>query len=211
MWPAHRDVILITDSAASALPIEDAIDASLRGGIRAVQLREKNLDGKSLLELAHRARGMTKERGASLIINSRIDVAMAVGADGVHLGARSISIVDARRIVGSEILIGYSAHSPQEARDAAEAGADYVFISPIYPTRKPYDVKPLGAAAVKETARLARIPVYALGGVNESNAAEVMAAGATGVAVISAILSSDDPESASRELLRAIRAAHRRS
>lgn len=107
------------------------------------------------------------------------------------------------------MLLGYSAHSPHEARQACQEGADYVFISPVFPTRKPYDVVPLGLGAVRETADLVGGKVYALGGIDASNAAEAIRAGAAGVAVISAILSSSDPAAAARGILEAARSARR--
>lgn len=197
---------LITDrkqTAGRKLPA--VVTDALRGGLRAVQLREKDLTGCQLFELADELRNITRAYGARLLINDRIDIALAVGADGVHLGRGSIPVAAARRILGGAQLIGYSAHGLAEAQQAEADGADFVTFGPVYstPSKAAYG-EPLGLARLSEVARSLAIPVFALGGVNISSAHEVMAAGAHGVALISAIIATQNPTVATESLLRII-------
>jgi len=197
---------LITDrmqTAGRSLPA--VVAAALRGGLRAVQLREKDLTAGQLFELAVELRQLTGEHGAKLLINDRIDVALAVAADGVHLGKASLPVPEARRILGGGRLIGYSAHSADEALRAQREGADFVTLGPVYhtPSKALYG-EPLGPGALAETARVLNIPVFALGGVNSVSAVEALSAGAYGVALISAIMTAPDPAHATESLLRII-------
>jgi thiamine-phosphate pyrophosphorylase len=197
---------LITDrmqTAGRALPA--VVADALRGGLRAVQLREKDLAAGQLFELARELRRLTREYGARLLINDRIDVALAVAADGVHLGKAGLPVAEARRILGSERLIGYSAHSTDEAVQAQRDGADFVTLGPVYPTpSKALYGEPLGLSALTEAARVVTIPVFALGGVKPASVAEVLSAGAQGVALISAIMAAPDPMLETEALLQAI-------
>jgi thiamine-phosphate pyrophosphorylase len=197
---------LITDrtqTAGRALPAVCA-DA-LRGGLRALQLREKDLDTGQLFELAVELRQLTWEYGAKLLINDHIDIALAVAADGVHLGKASLPVPEARRILGSERLIGYSAHSADEALQAQQDGADFVTLGPVYhtPSKALYGA-PLGLSALLETTRVVTIPVFALGGIKHTSAAKVLSAGAHGVALISAIMAAPNPTVETESLLRII-------
>jgi thiamine-phosphate pyrophosphorylase len=197
---------LITDRTQTAGRMLPAVVAdALRGGMRAVQLREKDLTGRQLFELAGELREITWKYDAKLLINDRVDIALAVGADGVHLGKAGLPVQKARSILGSEYLIGYSAHSAEEALQAQMDGADFVTIGPVYPTpsKAQYGV-PSGLRVLAETARTARIPVFALGGVKHSSIGEVLAAGAHGVALISAVMSAPDPMYETELLLRTI-------
>lgn len=197
---------LITDrmqTAGRALPA--VITDALHGGLRAVQLREKDLSSSQLFELAAELRDATREHSARLLINDRVDIALAVGADGVHLGRASIPVTAARRLLGNARLIGYSAHGLAEAQQAERDGADFVTFGPVYatPSKAAYGV-PLGVAHLADVARSLTIPVFALGGVNVSSVHEVMSAGARGVALISAIVAAQNPTSATESLLRII-------
>jgi thiamine-phosphate pyrophosphorylase len=197
---------LITDRTQTAGRELPAVVAdALRGGLRAVQLREKDLAAGQLFELAVQLRLLTREYGARLLINDRIDVALAVAADGVHLGKAGLPVYEARRILGGERLIGYSAHSADEALQAQKDGADFVTIGPVYhtPSKAQYGDPP-GLRALAETARRVSIPVFALGGVRPPSIAEVLAAGAHGVALISAIMAAPDPLLETESLLRII-------
>ena len=197
---------LITDrmqTAGRALPA--VVAESLRGGLRAVQLREKDLAAGQLLELAVELRQLTREYGAKLLINDRIDVALAAGADGVHLGKAGLPVPEARRILGSKRLIGYSAHSAEEALQAQLDGVDFVTLGPVYhtPSKAQYG-EPLGLSALSEAVRLVTIPVFALGGVRPASVAEVLSGGAHGVALISAIMAAPNPRVETEALLRTI-------
>jgi len=195
-------VCLITDR--KLVPGEDLLGTvrkSLDGGIRAVQLREKDLSGRELFRLAERMRELTSACGAKLLINDRADVALAVGADGVHLGVLSIPPQEARRLLGPEAIIGCSAHNGKEVREAEEGGADFVTFGPVYPTpsKAPYG-PPVGVAALDRACRAAAIPVFALGGIGPARLAEVARAGCHGVALISGIIAAADPRAAAKEI-----------
>ena len=197
---------LITDrvqTAGRGLPA--VVAASLRGGLRAVQLREKDLTAGQLYEHAVELRQLTRDYGAKLLINDRIDVALAVDADGVHLGKAGLPVLEARRILGGERLIGYSAHSEVEALQAQQDGADFITFGPLYhtPSKAQYG-QPLGLGALAGAVRVVSIPVFALGGVKHASVAEVMSAGAHGIAMISAIMAAPDPTIETESLLRTI-------
>ncbi|MCQ4573843.1 MAG: thiamine phosphate synthase [Candidatus Brocadiales bacterium] len=191
---------LITDRSVSSLPPMQVVHRALEGGVTTVQLREKDLDSRNMYFLASELRNMTNDYGANLIINDRVDIALAVGADGVHMGKNSMPIMDARRLLGRDRLIGFSAHNMQEAVGAEENGVNYITISPIY--QSPGKGRPIGPAAVATMKVCLKIPVIALGGINEDNVDDVLGNKADGVAVVSAIMASDDPRAASERLRR---------
>lgn len=208
-----RDILgpiyLITDGSAPAgKDIAGAVEKALQGGVRAIQLREKALDAKGLLKLAKELRALTEGYGARLIINDRADVALLSGADGVHLGQKSIAPVDARKILGEKMLIGVSTHSVDEAVRARDGGADFITIGPVYhtPSKAPYGA-PIGAGMIREVKGVADIPTYAIGGIDKDNLKKAVENGADGVAVISAILGSEDVEKSAREMMAAFRLA----
>ncbi len=196
-------VYLITDRRqAPGGDILRAVEGALDGGIRAVQLREKDLPGKELYLLAGRMRELTARHGARLFVNDRVDVALAVGADGVHLGVASMPASTSRELLGREALIGCSTHSVRELREAATQGADFATFGPVYPTpSKAAYGPPVGVTALSDACRGAAIPVFALGGVGPQNAGEVMEAGAFGIALISGVVAAADPRGAAAELL----------
>ncbi|MDO8427330.1 MAG: thiamine phosphate synthase [Deltaproteobacteria bacterium] len=193
-------VYLVTDRRLVG-DIVEAVESALEGGVKLVQLREKDLGGKDLLELAKKIRKKTLEFGARLIINDRLDVALLSGADGVHLGQNSFSPKDARKIIGGRRLIGVSTHSLEEAKRAEAEGADLITFGPVYYTasKAPYG-EPLGTGLLKEACGKVKIPVYAIGGIKRENVKEAAASGAEGVAVISAILGSSDIKRSAEEL-----------
>jgi thiamine-phosphate pyrophosphorylase len=184
---------LITDREQTRMPLPEAVRQALDGGVRAVQLREKDLPVRELLALARDLRTLTGEYGAKLFINDRVDVAVAVGADGVHLGQRSMPASAVRKIVGTTMLIGVSTHSAGEARAAQAEGADFITFGPVFetPSKAPYG-PPLGPIAIREVKNEVALPVFAIGGIRSGNLLPVLSAGADGVAMISAILSAED-------------------
>lgn len=205
-------VCLVTDRAqARGGDLLGAVGAALEGGIRAVQLREKDLPARELFRLAQRLRTLTERFGARLLVNDRADVAAAAGADGVHLGVRSIPPSDARRLLGREAIIGCSTHGERELREAVEGGADFVTFGPVFatPSKAPYG-PPLGVETLSRACRVSTVPVFALGGVVPANASEAIAAGAFGVALISGVLAAADPRSAARELTQRLEQAPQR-
>ena len=197
--PVDFNLYLITDrhQVPAGHTLFSVIEAALRGGVKAVQLREKDLSTDELLPLAQELRTLTRQHGARLLINDHVDLALAVEADGVHLGGHSRPTEAVRRQVGTEMLIGVSTHSKDEIRSACEQGADFVTFGPVYatPSKAAYGA-PQGLNALAEACRNSPLPVFALGGITSERAAEVRTAGAHGIALISAIIGSASPESA---------------
>ncbi|MFN8545970.1 MAG: thiamine phosphate synthase [Candidatus Binatia bacterium] len=204
--PTPPRLLLVTDRhATGGRDLLAIVTAALDAGLPAVQLREKDLSGRSLTALAERLRTVTARTGALLIVNDRVDVALAVGADGVHLGSGSLPVAIARRLVGPGPLIGVSTHAPEEVVAAAAAGADLAVFGPVWatPSKAQYG-PPQGTARLASAAHAAAIAVLAIGGVTRAEVPAARAAGAAGVAVIRAILAADDPGAATRALLAAV-------
>jgi thiamine-phosphate pyrophosphorylase len=186
------------------------VASAVEAGVDWVQLRERELAGEEILALADAVSAAARRAAAlrgnrvQFLVNRRLDVALAVGADGVHLGFDAVDPETARRLLGPDALVGVSAHSPDEARRAGARGASYVHLAPIFPPlSKAPSRPPLGAASLAGAAA-GGIPVLAQGGIDAGNAAEVVAAGAAGVAVTGAILLADDPTAATAALRRAL-------
>ena len=205
---------LVTDRRLARAPLETVVAEAVSGGVDWVQLRERDLAGRALCELAVRvaaaARDAAQRRGGTVrvLINRRIDVALAVGADGVHLGFDALPVASARSLLGAERLIGVSAHTPDEVRGAAANGANYAHLAPIFaPLSKPQQRAPLGSVAIARCA--AALPLLAQGGIEATNAAELIRAGAAGVAVTGALLGAVDPRAAAQALRAALDGAQR--
>ncbi len=183
------------------------IEAALSAGVRLVQLREKSLPARDLFRLAELARRLTDAAGALLIINDRLDVALASGADGVHLGQEDLPIEAARRLA-PDLILGASTHSAAEAEAAGRAGASYLNIGPIFPTgTKTWPGKFLGLDGLQAIAPHAAIPWTVMGGIKDGHVPALVAAGARTLAVVTAVTAAPDPARAARDLLDAIRAA----
>ncbi len=194
----------VTDRKRTAdRPLVDVVHAALDGGVSAVQLREKDLEGRELYELAEQLRELTARYHASLLINDRIDIATATEADGVHLGQSSFPVAEARQLLGPEKLIGVSTHSQQEI--VASEGADFIIFGPVYytPSKAAYG-EPQGLNQLREAVRQSTVPVFAIGGIKEERVAEVLETGAFGIAAISAISAASEPVQAARALLHRI-------
>ena len=193
---------LITDRAASPRPPVEVVEECLGAGLRAVQLREKDLEVRALLALAAPLCEATRHHGARLLINDRADVALAVGADGVQRTYASLPVAALRGITPPGFLIGASAHSTAEAREAAAQGADFVVFGPVYdtPSKRRYG-SPQGLAALEAAATASTRPVLAVGGITPERVPEVCAAGAAGVAVIGAIYGAARPADATKAFL----------
>jgi thiamine-phosphate pyrophosphorylase len=201
------DLYLITDrKQTQGRELLWVLESALDGGVRAIQLREKDLSGKELFAAAERARQLTERYGARLFINDRIDVALAVGADGVQLGKSSIPVQTARELLGAGRMIGVSTHALEEARGAENDGADFLLFGPVFftPSKAVYGA-PQGIAALKKIVENVALPVYAIGGIKPANVDEIKRAGARGVALISAIMEAPDPRGAAETLLSALR------
>jgi thiamine-phosphate pyrophosphorylase len=195
---------LVTDRRlCQRLSLEEAVARAVAGGVNVVQLREKDLAAAQLVPLADRLRAVTQGK-ALLIVNSRLDVVLLCGADGVHLPERGPSVAATRRLAGNGFIVGRSVHSVEEAVKAQEEGADYVQVGAIFPTRSHPGQSPAGPALLKSVAARVTIPIVAVGGITAENVGQVMQAGARGAAVISAILASPSPATAARRLAEAM-------
>lgn len=200
---------LVTDRHATRdRSLVDVVAAAVLGGVDAVQMREKDLAGGALYRLASELCRVCHAGGAEFLVNDHVDVAIACGADGVHLPTTSFTPEDARVLIGAGKRIGCSAHSTTQAERAAAGGADFIVAGPVFdtPSKRAYG-QPMGLAAFASIAGASAIPVLGIGGINAGNAGAVGACGASGVALIRAILAADDPEAAARRIRAALRAA----
>jgi thiamine-phosphate pyrophosphorylase len=187
-----------------------AVREALKGGVRAIQLREKDLDTRELLRLAYKMRELTRRYNARLFINDRLDIALAIGADGVHLTQKSVPVeavrlsIDASRFThhASRLLVGVSTHSLKEAKDAERGGADFITFGPVYrtPSKLRYG-PPQGVDRLREVCQRMNIPVFAIGGIKAGRIKRVMKAGAYGVAMISEIFGAEDIRSKAKEIM----------
>jgi thiamine-phosphate pyrophosphorylase len=199
---------LITDRKQTRMPLPEAVRLALEGGVRAIQLRERDLPIRELLAVARELRKLTREFNAKLFINDRVDVAVAVEADGVHLGHGSMPPEAVRIIVGSRMLVGVSTHSLEEAKSAEAGGADFITFGPVFTTpSKTRFGAPVGTDAVSDLKKHIRLPVFGLGGIKTENVREVLIAGADGIAMISAIFGADDIRNAAEKINRRIDAS----
>lgn len=179
--------------------LEQALDA----GVKSIQLREKDLGGRDLFILAEKVSNLCQSYRSALFINERIDIALAVNAAGVQLGNASVPVALARQLLGAEKMIGLSTHSLGEALEAQQQGADFILFGPVYftPSKATYGA-PQGLNKLKEVVEKISLPVYAIGGIKPENITDVRRMGVSGVALISAIMSSDAPKNATNDLLR---------
>ncbi len=179
----------------------EIIEAAVEGGVTLVQLREKELDSRRFYEEALAIKKFLDARGIPLIINDRIDIALAVDAKGVHLGQEDLPIAVARKILGHEKIIGISVFTPEEAREAERMGADYLGLSPIFLTgTKPELVRQIGFEGIDPIRRTTKVPLVGIGFMNETTVFEAICRGLDGVAVVSAICAKDDVGAAARLL-----------
>ena len=204
----HPTLYVILDRAASrGRRLEEILDATLAGGCRMVQLREKEWPSGSVLPLAQRLRARCRETGATFIVNDRVDLALAAEADGVHLGQDDLPPALARPLLRRGMMLGVSTHSVEQARAAAAAGADYVAVGSMFPTATKPDFQLVGPALIQAVRGEIRVPLIGIGGITVENVGDVIRAGADGVAVISAVGGAADPRLATRRFFEAIRAA----
>ncbi len=209
MLPVEFHLLLVTDRSlvrgrSFASVLQEAVDA----GVPAIQLRERDLPTRELLSLTQQIRAMTRDRAVPLLINDRVDMAVALDLDGVHLRASSLPVSVVRRVVGPHRLIGVSAHSVTEAQQAGDDGADYVILGPIFetPSKREFG-DPLGLAVLADACRHSPVPVFAIGGITRERIESVRGAGAFGVAMIGGILGRADVGNATADMQSAVRAA----
>jgi thiamine-phosphate pyrophosphorylase len=200
--PLDYSLYLVTDSALSRGRSQlEIVAAAIRGGVTVVQYREKTVGLRVLIEQALALQTLCRQAAVPFIVNDRVDVALAVDADGVHVGQDDMPASLARQLIGPDRIVGVSVENIAQARQAQADGADYVGASPIFATpTKPDAPRPMGLEGLREVARVCSLPIVAIGGMNKTNAAEALRAGAAGIAVVSAIVQADDVERASREL-----------
>jgi thiamine-phosphate pyrophosphorylase len=183
----------------------EIVRAAVHGGATVVQLREKDCSTRDFIEQGLAIKDFLKDHGVPLIINDRVDVAQAVKANGVHLGQTDMPLEMAKGILGDTMIIGISAESIQDAIEAEKGGADYLGVSPIYATPTKTDTaSPLGLEGLQKIRKAVRLPLVGIGGLSRDNAAAVIRSGADGVAVVSAIVAADDPETAAGDLKKII-------
>lgn len=209
--PSSWGLYVVTDrSLTKGRPLEVVIEAALAGGAKAIQLREKDLSTRDLYQLVERLLPIVRGRGAGLLINDRVDLTLALPIDGVHLSKTSLPPAEARALLGPARLIGVSCHSLEEAIEAERGGADFIVFGPLFPTpsKAPYG-PPVGLMRLSEVSRQIRLPILGIGGITAVNVASVVAAGADGAAMISAVMTADDPADTVSGLLQVVRSAAR--
>ena len=203
MPPINFRLLLVTDRhQTQGRALQTVLQHAVKGGVPAIQLRERDLSTPELLSLAQEIRVITTPSAVPLIMNDRIDLLLALNLDGVHLRANSLPVSVARRLVGAHRLVGISTHSVEDVRQANEDGADYVVFGPIFdtPSKRQFGA-PVGLDVLAAVCSQSAIPVFAIGGMTSARVRDVRRAGAHGVAVIGAILSRDDSAEATSELL----------
>ena len=203
--PGQTDLYALTDSRLSrGRPLEEVADKLLSSGIHILQYREKRLPAGKMLEECRMLREMTRKANACFIVNDHIDIAMLAGADGVHIGQDDLPVEEVRRLVGPDIIIGLSTHSPEQAR--AAAGADYIGVGPIFATQTKEDVvDPVGFEYLDWVVANIDLPFVAIGGIEEHNIGEVAAHGAKCCALVSELVGAPDIAEKVRKLRKAMR------
>jgi thiamine-phosphate pyrophosphorylase len=202
------DVYLVTEEALSAgRRSEEIAEAALRAGVRVVQVREKEGSARRALEVAMNLRGLTRRHGALLIVNDRLDIAIAVGADGIHLGQDDLPIELARRLLGPDALVGLSITNDAQLAAQDTLQADYLGVGAVFPTGSKGDAALTGLSLISAARKATAAPVVAIGGIDAANAGLAIAAGADSLAVISAITQAADPGRAVEALAAAVKEA----
>ncbi len=194
---------LCTDRRLMTSPtIEASVESALRGGTTVIQLREKDCSSREFYELGLRVKKITERYNAPLIINDRVDIALAVGAAGVHVGQGDLPCKVVREIVGPDMIVGVSAATLDEAVQAEEDGADYLGVGAMYATATKTDTRPVSMEELLKIRAAVKIPIVVIGGINKQTLGNFKGTGVDGLAVVSAIVAQPDPEAAARELLR---------
>jgi thiamine-phosphate pyrophosphorylase len=201
--------VVLDRAAARGRDLTEILDAALAGGCRLVQLREKEWPSGRVLPLAERLRDRCRAADATFIVNDRVDLAVAVGADGVHVGQDDLPARAARPLLRPGMILGMSTHSVTQARAAQADGADYIAVGSMFPTRSKAEFELVGPELMRKLRGEIRVPLIGIGGITHDNVGEVIAAGADGVAVISAVCAADDPRAAATRFVALIAQARR--
>jgi thiamine-phosphate pyrophosphorylase len=200
--PIDYKLYLVTDrNVLGDRDLIQSVEEAILGGATVVQLREKNCSSLDFYNLAVKLKGMTSKYGVPLIINDRLDIALAVKADGLHIGQEDLPLTVVKTIVGDDMLIGVSANTLEEALLAEKQGADYVGIGAVYPTDTKLDADYVTLDDLRSIREAISIPIVGIGGINEENIVEIMETNIEGVAIVSAILGKKDIKDATKELL----------
>jgi thiamine-phosphate pyrophosphorylase len=199
--------VVLDRAAARGRSLDELLEALIEGGCRMVQLREKEWPSGLLLPVAERLLARARQAGVTLIVNDRVDLALAIGADGVHLGQADLPARVARPLLRKGMILGVSTHSVAQAHTARDDGADYVAVGSMFPTATKPDFELVGPSLVRKLRPDIRVPLVGIGGITHENVGEVIRAGADGVAVISAVCAAPDPAGAVRRFLELIRTA----
>lgn len=199
--------VILDRTASRGRDLRETLEGVIAGGGRLVQFREKEWPSGRCLPLLEDLRRRAREAGVGFVVNDRLDLALAVEADGLHVGQDDLPAPVARRLLPSSMFLGVSSHSVEQARKAQEDGADYVAVGSIFPTATKPEFELVGLSLLRAVRREVTAPLVAIGGISAENAAEVIRAGADGVAVVSAVCGARDPAEATRLLLERIRAA----
>ncbi|MCR5480967.1 MAG: thiamine phosphate synthase [Ruminococcus sp.] len=199
-------IYFITDSTPyTEQEFLDRVRSALRGGVSLIQLREKERSTREYIDLAHKVGALTQEFGVPLIIDDRVDVALASGVQGVHLGQSDMPIKTARKILGEDFIIGATAKTVEQALEAFEQGADYLGVGAIYPTTTKVKTVLTSTEMLDKICKAVPIPVNAIGGLNKDNIGVLKGIGISGICAVSAIMKADDPENAVKELSAAVK------
>ncbi len=193
---------LVTDRELTQnRPLEDLIKEAIKGGVSMVQIREKNCSSLDFYDLAKRVKELLNPHQIPLIINDRVDIAQAVDADGLHIGQSDLPYAVARKLLGKNKIIGLSVENLEQAQQANQLDVDYIGLSPVFYTDTKTDIAPaLGLDGIENIARISKHPMVGIGGIYIGNAEQIIKSGANGIAVVSAILSSENPKQAAKQL-----------
>lgn len=197
--------VVTGEEFSSGRTYPEVIEACIRGGARIIQLREKTWPASRILEVGRYIRSVTLQNKVTFIVNDRVDLALALEADGIHVGQQDIPVQVVRKLVGPDMIVGASAGTTEEARKAERDGASYIGVGPVFPTETKKDARsPRGLDLLAEIKNSTKLPVYGIGGIKIENAGMVVRAGADGVAVVSAVVGADNIEEAARRFVEEI-------
>ena len=197
----NLSLYLVTDKSDNVEKFLNTIEEAIKGGVTVVQIREKTADTLDFYNLALKVKEITTKYNTPLIINDRVDIALAIDADGVHVGQSDMPCDVTRKLIGEDKILGVSAATVDEAKKAQKDGADYIGTGAVFPTQTKDDADSVTKQELKEIVESIDIPVVAIGGINLDNASELIDTGIKGLSVVSAIMSSDNPKKSSEELL----------
>lgn len=197
----HMLLYAVTDRAwVGERTLYQQVEAALRGGVTCVQLREKALDGAAFLQEAKELCALCRRYGVPFIVNDSVEIALACGADGVHVGQEDLAAGEVRRRIGGDLILGVSVHTVEEARRAVRDGADYLGLGAVFPTSTKADVEQMPSETLRAICGAVEAPIVAIGGINRGNLLQLSGSGVDGVALVSAIFSVEDIEGTCREL-----------